>query len=341
MAITAGYDIGGAHLKVALAEGGRTVAVRQIPCPLWRGIDALDAALAESDLLTAGADMHAVTMTGELCEAFADRLEGVAAILDRLEKLRGRDVRVWMGLRGMGSLDEARAHPLDVASTNFLASAVWIASRLANALLIDMGSTTTDIIPIVDGKPVPRGVSDGDRLRTGELVYTGTTRSDVSTVAQRARLDGVEQRLAAGSFANMADVRRVLGTLAPDVDQHATLDGRGKSRTESLERLARCFGRDASDATDAAWAAAASDIAGQQMDDIADAARMVMQSAGLGRDATLVAAGIGAGEITRLAAQLDLRCTPFGALANASPDCVTWATHCAPATALALIAATA
>ena len=341
MSITAGYDIGGAHLKVALAEGGRTVAVRQIPCPLWRGVDALDDSLAEADALTARADVHAATMTGELCEAFTDRFAGVAAILDRLEKLRGRDVRVWMGLRGMGCLDEARAHPLDVASTNFLASAAWVSSRLPNALLIDMGSTTTDIIPIVGGKPNPRGLSDGDRLRTGELVYTGTTRSDVSTVARRARLDGIEQRLAAGSFANMADVRRVLGTLPPDVDQHATLDGRGKSRGESLERFARCFGRDASDATDAGWMAAASDIAGQQMDDIADAAKAVMQSAGLSGDMTLVAAGIGADEVARLANQLNLRCIHFGELANASPDCTAWATHCAPATALALIAANA
>ena len=341
MPITAGYDIGGAHLKVALADGRRTVAVRQIPCPLWRGIDALDAALAEADALTVRADVHAATMTGELCEAFTDRLAGVAAILDRLEALRGRNVRVWMGARGLGSLGEARAHPLDVASTNFLASAVWISSCLPSALLIDMGSTTTDIIPIIDGRAAPRGLNDGDRLRTGELVYTGTTRSDVATVARRARLDGIVQRLAAGSFASMADVRRVLGTLPPDVDQHPTLDGRGKSRGESLERFARCFGRDASDATDAAWVAAASDIARQQMNDIADAARTVMENAGLRADVTLVAAGIGAGEVALLAGQLDLPCTPFGALAAASPDCAAWATHCAPATALALIAANA
>jgi len=341
MPITAGYDIGGAHLKVALVEGRRTVAVRQIPCPLWRGIDALDKALAEADALTARASVHAATMTGELCEAFTDRFAGVASILDRFEALRGPNARAWIGARGMGSLDDARAHPLDVASTNFLASAAWVSSQLANALLVDMGSTTTDIIPIVDGKAVPRGLSDGDRLRTGELVYTGTTRSDVSTVARRGQLNGIEQRLAAGSFANMADVRRVLGTLPPDVDQHSTLDGRGKSRGESLERFARCFGRDASDATAAAWAAAASDIARQQMADIADAAKAVMQSAKLSADVTLVAAGIGAGEVAHLADRLNLRCTQFGTLAHALPECATWATRCAPATALALIAAKA
>ena len=48
MAITAGYDVGGAHLKVALAEDGRTIAALQLPCPLWRGLDRLDAAFAQA-----------------------------------------------------------------------------------------------------------------------------------------------------------------------------------------------------------------------------------------------------------------------------------------------------
>jgi uncharacterized hydantoinase/oxoprolinase family protein len=83
MAITAGYDVGGAHLKVALAEDGRTIAARQIACPLWQGLDALDAAFAEAAPLLARADRHAATMTGELCELFPDRPSGVTAIVDR------------------------------------------------------------------------------------------------------------------------------------------------------------------------------------------------------------------------------------------------------------------
>ncbi len=128
MAITAGYDVGGAHLKVALAEDGRTIAVRQIACPLWRGIDALDAAFAEAAPLLARADSHAATMTGELCELFPDRPSGVAAIVDRLVMLLGPQVRIWLGPRGFGSVDEAHADPMSAASTNFLASAALVAA---------------------------------------------------------------------------------------------------------------------------------------------------------------------------------------------------------------------
>ena len=107
-------------------------------------------------------------------------------------------------------------------------------------MLIDMGSTTTDIIPC----DRPQGLSDAERLQTGELVYTGFTRTPVPGITTRAPLAGQWQGLARDTFASMADVRRVLGELPDDVHQHYTTYGRGKSVTESLMRLARGFGRD-------------------------------------------------------------------------------------------------
>src|SRR5262249_33520316 len=103
MAITAGYDVGGAHLKIALAEDSRPIAAAQIACPLGEGLDRLDAAVAQAATLATGAGIHAATMTGELCEIFPDRAAGVAAIVDRLEALLGPDVRIWMGPRGFGT----------------------------------------------------------------------------------------------------------------------------------------------------------------------------------------------------------------------------------------------
>ena len=338
MATTAGYDVGGAHLKVALAEDGRTVAVRQIPCPLWQGLEQLDAAFAVAAPLVARADSHAVTMTGELCELFPDRHTGVRAIIDRLEPLLQPDFRVWMGAKGFDINAEALADPLSVASTNFLASAALVARRVAGALLIDMGSTTTDIIAIAGGKPAPLGLTDADRLVNGELVYTGLTRTDVSIVAQRALFRGREQRLAAGGFANMADVRRILGELPEGVDQHATLDGRGKSAEESIARFARCFGRDAGDASVADWRIAAREIADRQMSEVRATVTDVLAVAGLPSYAPIVVAGIGAPQVETLARMLGRVTLRFGALAAATPDCEVWATRCAPAVAVALLA---
>jgi probable H4MPT-linked C1 transfer pathway protein len=338
MAITAGYDVGGAHLKVALAEDGRTIAVEQIPCPLWKGLDQLDAAFAVAAPLVARADSHAATMTGELCELFPDRRSGVAAIVDRLVMLLGPLVRIWLGRRGFGSVDEAHADPMSAASTNFLASAALVGRRVPDALLIDMGSTTTDIIPIAGGKPQPRGLTDGDRLVSGELVYTGLTRTDVSVVTQRALFREREQRLAAGGFATMADVRRILGELPDGVDQHDTLDGRGKSAEESLARFARCFGRDAGDVSVDDWRTAARDIAARQMSDVRAAVTDVLAAAKIPSHAPIIAAGIGAPQVEALAHTLGRETLRFGALAAATSDCEEWATRCAPAVAVALLA---
>jgi probable H4MPT-linked C1 transfer pathway protein len=337
MALTAGYDVGGAHLKVALAQDGRTIAVRQIACPLWRGLEHLDAAFADAADLTGRADTHAVTMTGELCEIFPDRATGVRVIIDRVKTLLP-NFKVWMGMRGMGSPDFAETDPMSVASTNFLASAALVARRTPDALLIDMGSTTTDIIAVREGKIAARGLTDGDRLRSGELVYTGLTRSDVTSTAHQGVFRGRAQRLAAGGFATMADVRRILGELPDDVDQHPTADGRGKSLEESIARFARCFGWDAADASLDEWREAAESIAVQQGRDIGSAVAELLIGAELPPAAPIIAAGIGADVITALAHDLEREVTRFGDLADATDDCRDWATRCAPAVAVASLA---
>ncbi len=340
MAITAGYDIGGAHLKVALAEDGRTIAVKQIACPLWQGLDRLDEAFAQAEPLTRHAERFAATMTGELCELFPDRRSGVHTLVDRLFTILGPQTRIWMGERGFGNAEEAHRHPACVASTNFLATAAFVAKHFSDALLIDMGSTTTDIIPICNGRPCPRGLTDGARLATDELVYTGVTRSDVATVARDVTFRGRTQRLAAGSFATMADVGRILGELPRDIDQHETADHRGKSLDESVSRVARSLGYDGADATLDDWRNVARNIAEQQMRAIHDACSQVVTATPLPDDAPIVAAGIGAPLIEALARKLARPCRTFGDLANATENCRLWATRCAPATAIALLAPT-
>lgn len=339
MAVTAGYDVGGAHLKVALAEAGRVTAVGQIACPLWRGLDQLDEAFRAARPLTSRATHHAATMTGELCELFVDRKSGVLALVDRLEQILGPDTRIWMGPRGFGSVQEANVDPIAVASTNFLVAAEIVSKHVPDALFVDMGSTTTDVIAIVGGKPCPHGLTDGDRLATGELIYTGLTRTDVSVVASEARLHNRTQRLAAGGFATMADVYRIVGRLPDDVDQHQTADGRGTSLEESLARFARCFGHDRADATYEDWREVAGEIADKQMHEILVAIGEVRTATPMPDGAPIVAAGIGSDAVAALARELNRPSRAFGDLIPVAEDCRTWATRCAPAAAVALLAA--
>ncbi|MGL4396653.1 MAG: hydantoinase/oxoprolinase family protein [Hyphomicrobium sp.] len=333
MAIVAGYDVGGAHLKVARIEDGHVTAVRVIACPLWLGIDRLDTALAEAAAVTSGATVHAATMTGELTEIFSSRAEGVREISDRLGATLGDATRIFRGLKGFGDVATAGHEPDIVGSANFLATAMIVARLRPKCLLIDFGSTTTDIVDC----DRPQGLTDAERLQTGELVYTGFTRTSVAAVTQRAPLLGQWQGLARDAFASMADVRRVLGELPDGVDLHATADGRGISLAESLARLARGFGRDADMRHLATWRIAAAHIREAQVRSIADGVAQVLSRPG-SRVTDAIAAGIGAPVAAIVAHRAGLACTTFGTLIGGNGDVATAATHAAPAVAVGLLA---
>lgn len=337
MTITAGLDVGGAHLKVALVEDGRTIAATQFSCPLWQGMDKLDAALIEAAPLLMRANRHAITMTGELSDQFPNRKTGVITLVARMVREFGPETKFWMGRRGFGSMAEALKHSSDAGSTNFLATAELVARHYSEALLIDFGSTTADIIPIIGGKPAPRGLTDGERQTTGELVYTGYTRTAVMGVTSRVPFKGQGVSLAREYLATMADVRRILNLLADDSDLHATADGRGKSVPESLERFARMLGRDASEADINEWKSAAYFVREEQLRSIADGVMQVISAGSLDCNAVIITAGIGAPEIDEIARRLERKCEPFAQLANATDACRITATHFAPAVAVALL----
>lgn len=337
MTITAGLDVGGAHLKVALVEDGRTIAAEQFRCRLWMGMEKLDTALKKAARLLSRASRHAVTMTGELSDQFPDRKTGVITLVARMVREFGPETQFWMGSLGFGSAADAMKHTAQVGSTNFLATAELVAKHHADALLIDFGSTTADIISIIGGKPAPRGLTDAERQSTGELVYTGNTRTAVMGVTNRAPFKGQWVSLAREHLATMADVRRILGLLPDGIDLHATADGRGKSVPESIARLARMLGRDASEGSLSDWQVAAVFVREEQLRSICDGALQVLSHQPLALNAPVIAAGIGVDEITHVASRLGRPCIDFSQLAQASDNCRLSATHFAPAVAVALL----
>jgi len=230
-----GLDIGGANLKAATPDG-RAVSV---PFALWKQPDRLPAALAELVARFPDAAGLAVTMTGELCDCFETKRQGVNAILDATEyAAAGRRVRVW-GTDGMlHTIAEARAKHLTVAAANWHALATF-AGRYAttgHAMLLDIGSTTSDLIPLRGGRPWPNGLTDFDRLRTHELHYVGVRRTPLFFLHVRA--------CAAELFATMQDVYLVLGDTPEDPADHDTADNRPATRAFALPRLARMLGAD-------------------------------------------------------------------------------------------------
>ncbi len=332
-----GWDLGGAHLKAALFARGRLREVRQLPCPLWRGLEQLDQALDQVLTAWPGTTTHAVTMTGEMVDLFSDRATGVVALSQRLQQRLGA-VQLFAGRHGLVDVGPATSLTTCIGSANWLASAAWTARRIDNALLIDIGSTTTDIVAIARGRIATGSDSDADRLNSGELVYTGVVRTPVCALADRAPWRGQWQTLCAEFFANAADVHRLLEQLPEHADLHETADGRGKSVVESAARLARMLGMDAADGAPGEWRQAAAYLARRQLERIRDGLDQVLSVTLLPADAPLVGAGVGRFLIERLATVSGRPYLSFGSLCTDDPELQAQAADCAPAVAVGLLA---
>ena len=230
-----GLDIGGANLKAATADK-RAVSV---PFALWKQPDKLPHALAELVAKFPDADELAVTMTGELCDCFETKRDGVNAILNAvLNVSRSRPIRVWSTDGEFLNTEESRRNHLKVAASNWHALATLAGQYMpeGRVILLDVGSTTTDIIPILDGQPVPKGKTDYDRIATRELLYAGVKRTPVCAILG---LDGATEL-----FATTHDVYLTLGLVPETPDDTDTADGRPATRAYARARLCRMLGGD-------------------------------------------------------------------------------------------------
>lgn len=338
-----GWDIGGAHLKVARLDAhGRIVDVRQVACPLWRGVGELARSCALLGYpLTAPSALHAVTMTGELCDSFPDRTTGVRAILERFASLVSStaEIRVFAGYRGWVDAAGANAAAADIASANWLALGALVAESVADATLMDVGSTTTDIIPISDNDVVADGRDDESRLRCGELVYSGVIRTPVFGICDAVPFRGAMQPLCAEVFATASDVYRLLGAIREEHDLMPAADNGSKDRVGSARRLARALGHDFVDDELTDLLAVAASIAAEHRHLLGRAlARIWSRAPGAPCGACLVGAGVGRFLVAELARDRDVTYRDFSDLVGAPEELADTVAVAAPAVAAARLA---
>jgi probable H4MPT-linked C1 transfer pathway protein len=325
-------DIGGANLKIGDGRGfAATLAF-----PLWQKPRQLAEALRT---LIAGAprcDHLAATMTGELADCFVTKSEGVQFILNALVTAAdGRHTRVYLNNGHLVAPQIALKQPLLAAAANWHALAQF-SGRYApqgNALLVDIGSTTTDIVPLIEGKPAAHGQNDPERLVEGEMVYTGIERSPVCAIINELPWRGQQCPVAHELFATSWDAYLTLGDLPEEPNSSHTADGRPATKGAARDRLARsiCADREIFDESDALNAAEA--ISRSQLAKIAVAIGQVS-----GRmpepPSTIVLAGRG----EFLARRALERMKPTGKIVSLETELGPMLSRCATAHALAVIA---
>jgi probable H4MPT-linked C1 transfer pathway protein len=332
-----GWDVGGANVKAARLFGEVGPRVVERPFALWREPQRLPDILREVAAELGGGDWMAVTMTAELADCFPTKREGVGRVLDAFAQAFPHiSPRVFAVDGRFLSPEAARRRPLRVAAANWMASAMLVSERTRNAFLLDVGSTTTDVIPIVGGQVVARGRTDPARLRSGELVYTGALRTPVCAIVRSLPFRGRRCRVAAELFAIAADAHLWLGEIDESDYTCETPDGRGRTPDEAGARLARMIGADAEMLSPGEITAIAESVAAAQVRHIVSGIRQVARRLGPAAPRVAVLAGQGAFLARAAAEEVGLT---LGPLPLVDPRLDPSAARSAPAVAVATLLA--
>ena len=326
-------DVGGANLKAADGLGWTHAE----PFALWREWRRLPVALAR--ILDAAAPGRVVaTMTGEIADCYASRAAGVAHIVESLvgaASERGADVGIYLVDGRIVPPAEAVRAPLLAAASNWHALARLAAAHApaSRSLLVDVGSTTTDIVALVEGAPVPIARDDAGRMLSGELVYTGVERTPLAAIVRVLPHGGVRRPVAAERFADSRDAWLLVGGLTEDAADRDTADGMPATRAAARVRIARALLVEPDDLSSADAVTAAERCATVQARRVAAALRRVAARHGWRPDGVVLS---GHGEaLARRALALTWPAASIVSLGDVLGPAVSRA---APAHALAIIA---
>jgi probable H4MPT-linked C1 transfer pathway protein len=328
-----GLDIGGANLKAADGRGW----ARSVPFALWRNPRGLAEKLGELLEKTPAAERLAVTMTGELCDCFDNKAEGVRHILDSISvAAKNRPVRVYCSDGRFASIEEASESPKLAEASNWHALAKFACRFVASGagLLIDVGSTTTDVIPLVDGRVAASGRSDTERLLSQELLYRGVGRTPICALTDALPLREKLCPIAAEVFATTADAYLLLGDLNEDREADWTADGRPLTKKFACQRLARQLCADSDDLQPEEFQRIANAVRDVQHAELTRAIHMIGDRIPRPPSACILS---GSGDF--LAEAVVRRVLPNCRLVSLANEIGLQASTCAPAHALAVLAA--
>lgn len=320
---TIGWDVGGAHLKAALLdEAGQLLHALQVQCPLWRGLSFLDTAIEDAlqmlqdqqialnAQVTAHNLHHYITMTGELVDLFAHRQQGVAEISARLQAVLTGEKYFYVmqsytaKTPAFITFDHVHWHWQQIASANWHASASLLGQYTPQALLIDIGSTTSDFSLIHEHQVRTDAYTDAQRMQAQSLIYTGVVRTPVMALGHSVMFEGKTTPIAAEHFATTADVYRLTGDLTESDDMADTADNAAKTIDASAKRLARMIGHDSIDANLSDWKALAAAFKAQQLARLTQVAEMHLNAADMPQTTVILGAGAGHFLVEAIAKQL-------------------------------------
>ena len=237
-----GVDIGGAHLKiVGLDREKNVVLASQIKCPVWKGTNHIEKNFNIIKKIAPRAILG-ITMTAELCDNFSNRDQGVKEIINITKKIK--NVKYFFTSKKKKYFEKVPNYR-SISSMNWLATSRFMEKKISDGLVVDFGSTTTDLTLIKNYRCKNQYTNDFSRINNAELIYTGLTRTPIMALAEIVNINKkLKVNIIPELFSNTSDLYRVLGILPINVDLYESLDGRNKSKINCFKRLSRNFGLD-------------------------------------------------------------------------------------------------
>ena len=292
-----GLDIGGANTKLASSDG---TLVELYYLPLWKNTRLPEILKEIAEKLQP--EKVAVVTTGELADCFENKEEGIHFIKDAVDSAFGYSKVSYMN--NMGSFQSGTGRLRDLAAANWAASARLIGREIGDCIFVDVGSTTSDIIPIMSGEH-KAGLTDFERLKRSELVYSGILRTNLAAILKKVKFGKGRCRTASELFATTADVYLLLGNIDENMYTCETADGAGRNKTDAMRRIARLVCADLSEIKEEEISKIAVQVKKKQISVLTEALFEVAERNGLDK---IAAAGLGEFLIKEAAESLGFEC---------------------------------
>ncbi|MBU7046858.1 MAG: hypothetical protein HXS54_10525 [Theionarchaea archaeon] len=213
-----GVDIGGVHIKItSLDQTHDPPKAKSAFFPFKGKAEMIEKLIS----LVSHPDLVVITQTLSASRNFCSSAEeGTHHIVDLTERLFTGKVR-YVGLSyRLYTPEQAKEHYLDVACRNWVATCyiTHYLNLFEEGLVIDCGTNSTDIVPIIDSVPIT--LDDNDRgytrLATGEIFWSGLYFTHVQSLSPTLVMDGREFQVKPTVRSLVSDAFVVLGRISPE-----------------------------------------------------------------------------------------------------------------------------
>ena len=191
------------------------------------------------------------------------------------------------------------------AATKFWGSAYLASKLIGHGMSIDVGTSSTDLVPVLGGMPDPEAAADPDtynlnRLKTERFIWYGLTATPLDYISHEAEAMGTSWPL----YPRMAKTEvltSILGLAPRELTEAHAYGGKFPGAEEARFQLAQACGLDVELVGAETLEAIARDLSRRMIDRMAASVRKVAAHAGLGplEEASGAVMGLGRASVAR------------------------------------------